>query len=526
MIKKTAPCPYKRLNAFLGRLFTGKGRFCVSGGKKACPPEDTSADGTPSRIRLPHQSAFDFTWQAAKMLLILLAATACAHIAAMYYTSRESVVMIYTLGVIVITLSTKGYTLGISAAVISTMMVKYLFTEPKLTSFLPHFSDLIPFGTFMTAALVAGAIMNRLRREKEAALRNEATARLLYEVSVGFAHVTGRKNIALKGIAYIREHTGLECAVMLEGEEVYRGPNDTMPLPDTAGQTILPIQGVWAPLGQLHVFAEGRNLSLKQELVVKSVAARMGAVLEREMIYNERENIRIAMESEKLRGTMLRAIAHDLRGSLTALSGASALLADNYETLKDHERKKLAVDISEEMVWLTNLVENILNMTRIQESRLVFNREEEVVDDVVSDAVGHMARLMQGRPFHVTLPDEVIILPMDGKLIAQVIVNLLDNAARHTRPGTPVSLRVSTDPDYVIFEVEDRGQGMDPSIRDTLFDRFVTVQQRVMDVKRGIGLGLAICKAVVDGHGGSISALDAPGGGSLLRFTLPRRVTS
>ena len=222
-----------------------------------------------------------------------------------------------------------------------------------------------------------------------------------------------------------------------------------------------------------------------------------------------------------MRSMLLRSVAHDLRSPLTALTGASSLLADEMDSLSPEQQKKLARDISEEMVWLANLVENILNMTRISEGRLVLHREDEVVDDIVNEAVSHMSRLLVGRTFQVSLPSEVVSLPMDGKLVAQVLINLIDNAVKHTPLDAQIDLRVETKDGFAVFEVADTGTGIDPSIAATLFDRFVTLERASGDAKHGMGLGLAICRAVVEGHGGTICAKNRPNGGALFRFTLP-----
>jgi two-component system sensor histidine kinase KdpD len=229
------------------------------------------------------------------------------------------------------------------------------------------------------------------------------------------------------------------------------------------------------------------------------------------------------MERERLRSTLLRSVAHDLRTPLTALTGASSLLADQYAQLSGEERKKLAADISEEMVWLGNLVENILNMTRISEGQLALHKQEEVVDDVVNEALTHMSRNLQNRRVDVLLPDEVITLPMDGRLIVQVLINLLDNAVKHTPQGGAIGLTVRVEQRNAVFELTDNGSGIDEVVKDTLFDGFVTGRSTVVDGKRGMGLGLAICKAVVEAHGGRIWAQNQPAGGARFVIELPMK---
>jgi two-component system sensor histidine kinase KdpD len=275
----------------------------------------------------------------------------------------------------------------------------------------------------------------------------------------------------------------------------------------------------------LNAYPTG-HITFQQELLLKAVAAQMAIALDRDSFYIEQEKIRLAMERERLRNTLLRAVAHDLRSPLTVLAGASGLLAGSIQVLTDPEKAKLAKDINEEVIWLTDLVENILSMTQIQESRLFLRRQEEVVDDAVNEAVKHVSPLLQGRKLSVTLPEEVVTAPMDIKLVTQVIINLLDNAARHTPPGCAVTLNVIPTEKEVTFEVCDDGPGIDPAIQDTLFEGFVQKSIKVEDGQRGLGLGLAICQAVVSAHGGTIKAENRSEGGSRFVFTLPVTVTT
>jgi len=238
-------------------------------------------------------------------------------------------------------------------------------------------------------------------------------------------------------------------------------------------------------------------------------------------VREEQQETQRAMEREELRSTLLRSVAHDLRSPLTALAGTSRMLEDDYDRFSDEERRRFISDLSEEILWLTSKVENILNKTMIDEKNLILHREDEAVDDIVGEAVSRMSRLMRGRRFTVELPDEVVMAPMDGNLIVQVLINLLSNAVRHTPPESEITLCAEKEGDWVAFTVSDTGNGIDPAIRDTLFDRFVTLDTDSADRRRGIGLGLAICKAIVEAHGGEITARENEPHGAVFRFTLP-----
>lgn len=456
--------------------------------------------------------------RALKTVMLLAGATGCALLMNAGGIGKECIIMVYLLGVLLTTVATHGYLYGVFSSLVSVLVFNYLFTEPRYTFFIHSTSDLMLLVFFEITAIISGSITSRLWQLTDASARNERTSQLLYTIATGFLHSTGERTIVEKGVQYIREYAGSECAVALSDSPEKKAVSGMDKGSDIENFSI---PGAVGTLGTISVKAGAQPVGAHAGLVVRTVATQMGIALEREYIYRERENIRVAMERERLRSTLLRSVAHDLRSPLTALSGAGNLLADDYERLSDGERRRLARDISEEMIWLGNLVENILNMTRINESRLELNREEEVVDDVVGEAVAHMKRLLRTRRFHASLPDEVLMASMDGRLIVQALVNLLDNAVKHTPPDSEIGLAVQKRGHFIEFCVADTGEGIDESVRDTLFEGFVTSDHGRSDSKRGIGLGLAICKAVVEAHGGEIRMEPNEPKGSRFVFTLP-----
>lgn len=433
---------------------------------------------------------------------------------------KENVIMIYLMGVLFTTVTTSSYVFGVLSATAGVILFNYFFTTPNYSLNIDSRTDVVLLGFFFITAIVTGSLMSRLQKQKNIADHNAKTAQQLSEISGYFLHITGKENIIQGGIRYIYEHSGCCAEAILSDGKVY-GNKRNQEETNHQNVTSFPIEGTVSVLGRITIYDLTEEAVRNYELLFKAIAEQMGSALNREYFYEEREEIRIAMEKEKLRSALLRAVAHDLRSPLTALSGASSLLADSFEQLSVKEQRELASTISDEMIWLTNLVENILNMTRINESKLVLHEEYEVADDVVGEAVSHMKRLFAQRDFSVTLPDEVIALPMDGKLVSQVLTNLLDNAIKHTAPNDSISLEVERRGQAVYFAVADTGEGIPNDIRDTIFDGFVCAEQATTDGKRGMGLGLAICKAIVEAHNGQIWVEDNIPSGSVFIFTLP-----
>lgn len=440
-----------------------------------------------------------------KMIAAVFIATCCTLLVSKLGVNNESIIMLFLLGVLFSAVMTSSRAWAAGAAVLSVMIFNFLFTEPHYTFQVYSTSDVMLLAFFLVTATVAGTVTSRLQTQMELAGSNERTAKTLYRIASGFLSASGTKGVIQKGEDMIFDYTGMKGNVLLDSEP-------------PKGELEYPIMSASGIQGRVVLTAVPDS---QGTLIVQAVCAQLGIALEREKLVAERENIRMAMERERQRTMMLRSIAHDLRSPLTALSGSGNLLSDNYDRLTDAERRKLAEDVSEETVWLIDLVENILNMTRIGEQRLVLNKQDEVIDDIVTEAAKHTERLLRDRSFTINLPDEIVTAPMDGKLIVQVIVNLLENAVRHTPEGSEITLSAKAEGSSLVVSVADTGDGVPESIKGKLFERFVTQDNGIVDGRRGLGLGLAICKTLVSAHGGTIRYEDNIPHGAVFTFTLP-----
>ena len=435
--------------------------------------------------------------------------------------SKESIIMVFLIGVLIITVVTSGYFYGITASVVSVLVFNYHFTVPVHTFIIHNSNDVVLMLVFLGASIISGTMTKRFQRQLLISKQNENTAKLLYKVTESFINVEGRKNILLNGINYIYQNTNhISRVILSDSNEVFIDNSREF---NTDNKEIIefPIKGLSKQIGIMQVICDREGEIWEHELLIKAVTNQMGLFLDREYIRNERENICMAMEREKMRSNLLRSISHDLRTPLTGIIGASGVILENIDQLETGIIEKLVLTINDEANWLNNLVENILNMTKIEEGKLVINKNHEVVDDVVYEAISHVSKLSQKRSFNITVPDEVITVLIDGKLIVQVLINLLENAIKYTEDDGNICIRVYPEDNNIIFEVEDDGTGIDNSIKDLLFEGFVTQSSKVIDGRRSMGLGLSICKAIVEAHGGCIFAENIITGGALFKFSIP-----
>ncbi|MBP1758617.1 MAG: putative two-component histidine kinase [Firmicutes bacterium] len=451
-----------------------------------------------------------FLLNALKTLIVIVLATTLSMVLEQHYQiGKESVMMVFLLCVLFSTVWTESWIQGIFASAICVVLFNYLFTEPRFTLAIHSSKDIVFLGFFIIAVIVSVLITVRLQRQIFLAAENERAAKTLYSIALGFLTVNGEDEICQKALRFIMDYTGVSSEIDITANAFPRG------------DLIYPIQLSSDNHGFIRVFSEQRQLKQKDDMIIHAVATQVGIAVHRERLRREQENIRFAMEKERQKSTLLRSVAHDLRSPLTALEGESNLLTENYGELTHEERQLLAGHMKEEIQWLTGLIENILDMTRITDGQLILNREPQPLDDLISEAVSHTKELLKGRKFSVTLPDHVAVIWADGRLIVQVLVNLLENAVRHTPEYTDIQLSAKVTDGSVEITVADTGEGIPEDMRKSIFERFVSVNHHVADGKRGLGLGLAICKTIVEAHDGRIWVQENNPHGAAFTVTLP-----
>ena len=233
------------------------------------------------------------------------------------------------------------------------------------------------------------------------------------------------------------------------------------------------------------------------------------------------ERLRYEIESEKLRADLLRALSHDLRTPLASIEGADSLLLEQPD-LSEAERRTLLEQIRQETRWLTRIYENMLSVTRMAGERVNLHRTDEVVEEIVDSAVMKLRRSRNALPVTVIRPQEILTAPMDATLMEQVILNLLENAVNHAAGATRIRVEIAGQGDTVMIAVEDDGAGFPPEMLPQLFDRKLLPQPRsCADGRRGLGLGLTLCSAIIKAHGGRMTAENRPEGGARVCLWLP-----
>ncbi len=236
---------------------------------------------------------------------------------------------------------------------------------------------------------------------------------------------------------------------------------------------------------------------------------------------NIQEKNRQLIESEKLRGTILRSISHDLRTPLTSITGSISMLLDQENTLTEIDRQSLLQDVYIESVWLNRFVENLLSLTRIDDNLLKLKIQPELIEEIVGETLVIIRRRMGNRTIDVRTPSEPVLVWMDSALIEQVLINLLDNAIAHTKDDGKIAIEVVSDVRQATFSVWNNGPAISPDVIERIFERYFVGNEERYDSRRGMGLGLSICQSIIHAHHGDLTAANHPGGGAVFTFSIP-----
>ncbi len=463
-------------------------------------------------------------------IVLIAAATAVGTLFRAAGFPETNIVIIYMLAVLLCARFTTGFVYGLAVSVIATAAFNFFFTAPyhSLQVYDPDY--LVTFAVMTTVSLLTSALTSRVKKSVlEIALREKET-QALYVLTNRLSETESTEEIARVTVESIRDVFQTRAELIWFDDSGISETALTQRLEDTDGDCltdgencIWPINGRESRLGLLRIPAEaGQQLGKNQKKLLWSMLECAALAVDQFRAAQERLRYREESEHERYRGNLLRAISHDLRTPLSGIMGTSEMIRDMSQ--EDDPRHALAQGIWDDADWLRSLVENILNLTRLEDGRLVLQKQPEAVEEIIANALEHIAKRAPEREIGVDIPEDLLLVPMDARLIVQVLVNLLDNAIKHTAPEREIRIAVQRDGTDAVFCVADRGDGISPEDLPYIFRTFYTSRHNRADAKRGIGLGLAICDAIVKAHGGTIRAENRTDGGALFRFTLPMEV--
>jgi two-component system sensor histidine kinase KdpD len=282
----------------------------------------------------------------------------------------------------------------------------------------------------------------------------------------------------------------------------------------------VPLIGSTGAVGVLGLRPTDRHAMDEPERLhqLETFAAQTALALERAHMATEAQEAEVRIETERLRNSLLSSVSHDLRTPLATITGAVSTILDNTTRVDERTRRELLESVHEEAERLNRLVQNLLEMTRLESGALQLRKELHPPEEVIGAALSRLGKRLGERRITTRVPPDLPLVAMDDVLIEQVLVNLLDNAIKYTPAGSPLDIIATATDENLTIEVADHGPGLPPGREDKVFEKFYQTEP---GEGRGAGLGLAICQGIVRAHGGRIWAQNLPGGGVAFLFTLP-----
>lgn len=273
------------------------------------------------------------------------------------------------------------------------------------------------------------------------------------------------------------------------------------------------------PFWAFNFTITGYPLTFLSMLAVSLIISAMNTKIKKQ------DRLRTEAERETMRANLLRAMSHDIRTPLTSIVGNTSAILENEDTLSKEQQHKLLRDVNEDAQWLIRMVENLLSITRISGEQANINKDYEAAEEIIAAAVRKFRkRFKSDIHISVSVPDEVLLVPMDATLIQQVLLNLMENAILHGEMVSALSLSAERNEDYACFAVSDNGVGIPKEKLPTLFDgRLLGEKSGGFDMKKNMGIGLSVCQTIVKAHGGVITAENLAEGGACFRFYLPMK---
>lgn len=455
--------------------------------------------------------------------------------------SPTNLAMVYLFGAAVVAARGRRRPAALYSA-LSVLSFDFFFVPPRYSFTVSDSEYLVTFAAMLTVSLTISTLAARLREEAESSRAAERRAETLRSLSERLAGTRGVGATLEAGTRHIAEVFDAEVSALTPGDDgrlsarSWSGPDPALPEKELAvaqwafgagraaglgTDTIpasralcAPLMGGSGPVGVLRVQPRDPDSLLDPErrLMLDSFSNQIALALEAERNEEEARRARSSAESERLRSSLLSAVSHDLKTPLAAIVGStSEVLRDK---ALDARARGLVENVRDEAERLARLAGNLIETTRL-ESGARLRKEAQPLEEVLGAALESSARTLGRRAVKTDLPEDLPLVPLDAVLMEQVFVNLLENAARHAPGESPIEVSARADGERVVVTVADRGPGLPPADLARAFEKFYRGNPG------GAGLGLAICRAVVEAHGGRIRAENRDGGGAAFSFDLP-----
>ena len=482
---------------------------------------------------------------------------ACSLIGFVFYyfsLSEANIISIYVLGILLIASLTSSWLYGAISSIAGVLLFNCLFAEPRFTLFVFDWQYSITTIVMLIASMITNYVMTLFRRQLDREILEARRLEILLETSHHLQQTQDMDDVFDVTITQLRQMFGRNVLLipLSDGklsqpitedskEELHLFDEDLVdqgalaqflrseieteiPLTQINGEKklvlfkILVNKTVFAIAG--FVVEASESIAGFERNMILAVLNEVELSLEKHRLHLFNEHIAHEAETERLRTNILRTISHDLRTPLTSISGNADILLSSGERIEPKLRKLLYKDIYDDSEWLIKLVENLLFITRIENGVMSINTEQEVLQEIIPEAFRHLTKRSKAHNISLEMPEDLLVVNIEARLIMQVIINLVDNAIKYSPAGSDIKIRVIRRGAQAVVEVVDTGYGIDDKDKQKVFEIFNTTGNKSGDSRRGVGLGLSLCRAIVHAHGGDIHIADNAPCGAIVGFAL------
>ena len=487
-------------------------------------------------------------------VLMLLTSTGIGNLFFVFGFTEANIITIYLLGALLTPLLVKSYVCSALFSFSSVLLFNFFFTEPRLTLHAYESGYPVTFAIMLIASLITGILANRLKEHAKQSSMAAFRVKMLFDTNQllqkarddrDIINTTAsqlmkilKRNIVVysedngkltKGYLFacspeINESDFFNSSEEQTAQWVYENKHragDSTKVYSKAKCLYLAIRLNNKVYGVIGIHLNGKNLDSFENSVLLSILGECALAIENIRNAKEKELAAVLAKNEQLRATLLRAISHDLRTPLTSISGNASNLLKNYDMLDDETKSRAFSDIYSDSQWLISLVENLLSITRLEDNRMQFNMSVQLMDEVISEALQHISINATEHIVTAEYKDELLLAVMDARLIIQVVINLVDNAVKYTPTGSEIRISAEKTNGFVKVSVSDNGRGIPDNEKKKVFDMFYTGNNKIADSRRSLGIGLNLCRSIINAHGGEIILRDNIPHGCVFEFTIP-----
>lgn len=478
--------------------------------------------------------------------------------------SESNIITIYILGVLILAIWSTGSMMSIINSIIAVLLFNYFFTEPRFSFDAYHRDYPMTFFIMFISGVITSSLTKKIKEQTIIAIRKSYRMEVLLETNRRLQHAKSMEEIIVEGMSQIVKlvekpvqffeinNQVIEKSSFFRTETMSSSENQKIAVlfdnPNECGVVswvtnnrhvagvstdIFPeVNAYYIPVisngdvkGVIGIaLSKASPLPAFERNILHAIINDFSFALDKWYLQKLNEEVAREAEMEQMRANLLRAISHDLRTPLTAISGNADILLNNAPLIPEIEKNKLYEDIYKNSKWLVQMVENLLAVSKLEDGQFALEMQIELVEDIIQEALSHVVRQNNTHKISYEIKPELLFALMDARLIIQVFINIIDNALTYTPPGSAITISVNEYDGYVSFSISDNGPGIDDALKSSLFEPFITGKVQRSDSRRGLGLGLALCQTILKLHGSSINVSDNKPQGTIFNFSLKKGV--